>query len=158
EDDPRAVGDLRQRELLALRLVVPRLGIAPRDLDPGDGALRPGPVARDVPIDGRLLEAADGADRLRTLALGRERAEVADQIADLLLFEEEADDVLRLALEVALIDVDDCEVRVREPLCRRRDRVALREPDANDQVISKTRERDHVGDVLRGRGRLDDSA
>ena len=86
---------------------------------------------------------------------GLQRAQVADEIAHLLLAEQEALDVLRLALERRLVDVDDREARVREPLRDSRDRVPLREADADDQVEALPGEGRHVGDVVRCRLRLD---
>ena len=77
-------------------------------------------------------------------------AEVADEVADLLLAEQQPLDVLRLALEERLVDVDDREARVREPLRGRGHRVALREPDADDQVEPLSCERRHVRDVVGG--------
>jgi hypothetical protein len=70
----------------------------------------------------------------------------------------DAVDVLRVPLEDRLVDVDDREVGVGEPLRRRGDGVALREADADDKVEALTRERRHVRHVV-GRGlRLDDAA
>src|SRR6185503_15307590 len=149
EDDLRAGRDLVQRQLLALRLVLPVLGVAPLHLRPGDGGLRARAVAGDETVDRRLLEAADGADRLGPRTLRLERAEVADEVAHLLLAEEQPLDVRRLALQRGLVDVDDREVRVRKALRGRGDRVALREPDADDEVVALAREGRHVGDVVR---------
>ena len=118
EDDLRARCDLVQRELLALGLVLPVLRVRPRHLRPGHRRLGAGLVARDEAVDRRLLEAADGADRLAARLLRLERAEVADEVADLLLAEEEPLDVRRLALQERLVDVDDREVRVGELLRR----------------------------------------
>ena len=100
EDDAGAAGDLVERELLALRLVVPIGRVAVQDLDPGDGLLGAGLVARDEAVDRRLLEAADRADHVRAVAaLLGERGEVAGEVPDLLLLEDQADDVLRLVLQ-----------------------------------------------------------
>ena len=62
EDGLRACRDLVEGELLALRLVFPVLRVAPLDVDPRDGGRCSGPVAGDVAVDRRLLEARDGAD------------------------------------------------------------------------------------------------
>ena len=107
---------------------------------------------------GRLLEAADGADRLGARALRLEGSQVADEVAHLLLAKQEALDVLRLALERGLIDVDDREVRVREPLGGRGDGISLGEPDADHQVVALPRQCRHVRDVIRRALRLDDPA
>ena len=57
-----------------------------------------------------------------------------------------------------LVDVDDHELRVRELLRGGRDRVALREADAEDQVVALARERRHVRDVVGRRLRLEHAA
>ena len=75
---------------------------------------------------------------------------VPGEVPDLLLLEEQPDDVLRLAGEARLVDVDDLELRVREPRRGLRDRVALREADADDQVVVLADERRHVRDVVGG--------
>src|SRR4029079_2835131 len=77
--------DLVQRELLALRLVLPVLGVVPAHLRPRHGRPRTRLVPGDEAVDGRLLEAADGAHGLRAGPLRLERREVADEVADLLL-------------------------------------------------------------------------
>ena len=91
----RAAGDLIQRELLALRLVVPVGRVAVQGLDPRQRLPGAGLVARDEAVDRRLLEAADRADRGRVRALGLEAGELAGEVARLLLLEQQADDVRR---------------------------------------------------------------
>ena len=81
-------------------------------------------------------------------ALRLERPEVADEVADLLLAEEEPLDVGGLPLQERLVDVDDREVRLGEALGGRGDRVALREADPDDEVEALPRERRHVRDVV----------
>ena len=90
-------------------------------------------------------------------ALRLERPEVADEVADLLLAEEQPLDVRGLPLQERLVDVDDREARLREPLGGRGDRVALREADADDQVEALPRERRHVRHVVGSGLRLDDA-
>ncbi len=158
EDDLRARCDLVQRELLALGLVLPVLRVRPRHLRPRHCRLCTGLVAGDEAVDRRLLEATHGADRLAAGLLGLERAEVPDEVAHLLLAEEEALDVRRLALQERLVDVDDREVRVGEPLGGRRDRVALREADPDDEVVALAGERGHVRHVVGSGLRLDHTA
>ena len=85
------------------------------------------------------------------------RGRVPGEVADLLLFEEQPDDVLRLAREARLVDVDDLELRVREPRRGLRNRVALREADADDQVVVLADERRHVRDVVGGGRGLEDA-
>src|SRR6185436_16495281 len=99
EDDLRALAELVERELLALvlgdevlRVRVERRGLRIRV---GDALLEP----RDVVVDGRDLLAADGrGDLLAALVLEVQPGHVADEIAGLVLLEEQAADVLRLAL------------------------------------------------------------
>ena len=64
EDHVRAARDLVQRQLLALRLVVPVLRVVVDQLDPGSRLLGAGEVAGDEAVDGRLLHPADGADHV----------------------------------------------------------------------------------------------
>ena len=64
EDHVRAAGDLVERELLALRLVDEVLRVGVQGRDPRVRRLRARLVARDVAVDGRDLEPADGADHL----------------------------------------------------------------------------------------------
>ena len=97
EDDARAVRDLVQRDLLALRLVVEVLRVAVQQLDPRIRRLRAGLVAGDEAVDRRLLLSADGADYvLARPPLLLERREIADEVAGLLLAEEQALQVRRL--------------------------------------------------------------
>src|SRR3954454_594213 len=63
EDDLRPLGDLVERDLLALRLVGEALGVAVEGLDARIGLLRAGLEARDVVVDRRDLLAADAAHR-----------------------------------------------------------------------------------------------
>ena len=84
-----------------------------------------------------------------------EPGEIADEVADLLLAEEQPLDVRRLARDECLVDVDDREADVRELLRHLADRVALSEADTDDEVVAVARQRGHVRDVVGGRGRLD---
>ena len=99
EDDLRALLDLVERELLALRLVDEVLRVAVDRLDVRVRGLRAGLVAGDVVVDRRDLLAADGADRLAVVVLDVEARHVAGEVARLLLLEEQALDVGRLALQ-----------------------------------------------------------
>ena len=107
-------------------------------------------VAGDIRIDRRNLEASDRRDRAR-LRLGRSGD--ADEAARLLLGEDDAAHVRRLALESRGVDVDDRELRVRVLRRHGRDRVAHQEADGDDEVIAllgRGREvRDVVGGALR---------
>ncbi len=60
--DPAAIWF--ERELLALRLVVPVLRVPPLTIVPGTAAVAPALYPGDVTVDGRLLEPGDGADRV----------------------------------------------------------------------------------------------
>ena len=81
----------------------------------GFAALAPGLEAGDVAVDRRDLLAADRGDHLvAALVLGVQAGHVADEVARLVLLEQEALEVLRLRLHRLLRGVDDREVRVRE--------------------------------------------
>ena len=69
----------------------------------------------------------------------------AGEVAGLLLAEEDPDDVRRLVLQRRLVDVDDREAGVREALGSRVDGVALREPDADDEIEAVPGQRRVVG-------------
>ena len=99
ELDRRALRDLVQRLLLALRLCDEVLGVVVQRLDARIGLLRAELEAGDVAVDRRDLEAADRADRGAALGLDVEARRVADEVAGLLLLEEQALDVLRLVLQ-----------------------------------------------------------
>src|SRR5207248_8581170 len=119
ELDVRALLDLRERELLALRRVDEVLRVAVHELDPRVGGLRARLVAGDVVVDRRELLAADRADRVRLPGPGgpvllEQAREVADEVARLLLLEDEAVDVLRRMLQRRLREVDDREARLGE--------------------------------------------
>ena len=86
--------------------------------------------------------------------------EIADEVAGLLLAEEQAADVRGIALEL-LGDarvVDDRELRVRERLGDRRDRVGHQEADADDQVVALPCRSGQVRDVVAARLRDEDAA
>ena len=101
-------------------------------LDPRRGFLGAREIAGDEAVDGRLLHAADGADHVLARApLLLQPREVADEVADLLLAEEQPLDVRGLARDERLVDVDDREADVRIALRHLADRVALREADAD---------------------------
>src|SRR3954463_4658027 len=93
EDDLRALRDLVERDLLALRLVREALGVAVERLDARIGLLRAGLEARDVGVARGDLLAADAAQRA-AVVLRVEAREVADEVARLLLLEEQALHVL----------------------------------------------------------------
>src|SRR3954471_2016773 len=155
EDDLRALGDLVERDPLALRLVDEVLRVAVQELHARVGLLRAGLEARDVVVDRRDLLTADGAERA-AVVLGVQAREIADQVAGLLLLEEQALDVLGLALQQRRRRVDDRELHVRELLRDRRDRVGHEEADPDHEVVlllGKRREvRDVVGVGLRDQG------
>src|SRR4051794_24030110 len=127
EDDLRALGDLVERDLLALRLVDEVLRVAVERLDARVRRLRSGLEAGDVVVDRRDLLAADPAERGRVVVLRREARDVADQVARVLLLEQQAGDVGRLVLELGRVDVDDRELRIRELLGGRVHRVGHQE-------------------------------
>src|SRR5262249_22785079 len=131
ELDDGAGGDLVQRRFLALRLCGEALRVVVERLDPRIGLLRAVLVAGDITVDRRELYAADRADGLGALLLRIEACGVPDEVAGLLLAEEQTFDVLRLVLERRHVDVDDRELVLRE---RRGDRVHIvlhQEPDAD---------------------------
>ena len=153
EDGTGAVGDHVQRLLLALRLVdeVLRVGVRHRHLRAGP--LRARVVARDEAIDRRDLEAADGTELRLALERLRDdllRGQEPDQVAGLLLLEEQTADVGRLALELGRDAgvVDDRELRLREPLRDLRDRVGHQEADADHEPAAVPRSAGQVRDVV----------
>src|SRR3954451_20681023 len=148
EDDLRALGDLVERDLLALVLRREALRVAVERLDAGVGLLGAGLEARDVVVDRRDLLAADARERA-AVVLGVERREVADEVAGLLLLEGQPDDVLRLALHRQRRVVDDRELLLRELLRGRLDGVGHEEAVADDQVVLLRGERRQVRDVVR---------
>ena len=149
EDDLRALRDLVERDLLALRLVDEVLRVAVQRLDARVGRLGARLVARDVVVDRRDLLAADARDRLGVVVLGLQAGEVAGEVARLLLLEEQALDVRRLALQGGGREVDDREVR-RWGTCLATVAVAsaIRKPDRDDQVVLLLGERRQVRDVV----------
>ena len=148
EDDLRALGDLVECDLLALRLVGEALGVAVERLDARVGLLRAGLEARDVVVDRRDLLAADAAERA-AVVLGVQPRQVADEVAGLLLLEQQPGDVLRLALHRGRRRVDDRELLLRELLGDRRHGVGHEEAVADDQVVLLLGERRQVRDVVR---------
>src|ERR671918_73435 len=125
EDDVRAVGDLVERDLLALRLVDEVLRVAVERLDVGIRVRRPREVAGEVP---------------RLLLLEEEALEVG-QLARVRL----------LASLSAVGGVDDGEVRLRELLRGRVRSLGHEEADRDDQVEALVGERREVRDVVRVR-------
>ena len=111
-------------------------------------------VAGDVRVDRRDLLAADRADHAR---LRDRRGGDAGEAPCLLLGEQDAARVLRLALERGRRVVDDRELRVREPLRDGRHLVGHQEPDADDEVVAP-RPRREVRDVVGGALREEDAA
>ena len=156
EDHDGAGGDLVQRDLLALRRVREVLRVVVQRLDPWHRRLRTRLVARDEAVDRRLLLPADGRDDGRTARLRRQARGIACEVADLLLLEEQALDVLQVPF-VGVRHVDDREVRLRELLRHGRHRLDLGEPDADHELVSLPRERAQVRDVVGRRLRLDDA-
>src|SRR4051794_34545449 len=159
EDDARALLDLREGELLALRLVDEVLGVAVDGLEAGVGVGGALLEARDEAVDRRDLEAADrrhglGAGHL-DVVLHDQAGQVTDQVARLLLLEQQAGDVGR-GVDRITDDgvVDDRELRVgalgRELADRRRHQEADRDDDV-EVVVAEVRE---VRDVVRLRVRL----
>src|SRR5215470_9258109 len=113
EDHASALLDLVQRDLLALRLVGEVLRVPVQRLDAGVRGLRACLIAGDEAVDRRLLLTADRADDVGSgPPLLLEARQVADEIARLLFFEQQSEQVLRLARLRRLVDVDNREVRV----------------------------------------------
>ena len=146
-----APGDLVERQLLALRLVDEVLRVGVQRRDSRVRRLRAGLVARDVAVDGRDLEAADGADHLfrARLVLREQPGQIADEVAGLLLLEEETADVLRLPFQLRLRVVDDREVDVGIAGGHLLERPGHQEADGDHEVVVLLRERGHVRDVVR---------
>src|SRR4051794_32076169 len=145
EDHLRALGDLVERLLLAEVLLDEVLRVAVERLDARVGLLGAGLEARDVAVHRRDLLAADrGDDLLAARVLGVEARERAGEVAGLVLLEQQAADVLGLALEAGRREVDDREVRGRELLGDRRHRVRHQEADADHDVVLLLRERREV--------------
>jgi hypothetical protein len=89
EDDLRALVDLVERDLLALRLIDEVLRVGEQRLDPRVGLLRAGLIARRVGVDRGNLLPADGRDDLvAALLLGVEARHRARQVAGLRLLEQ----------------------------------------------------------------------
>src|SRR5215213_4469527 len=100
EDDLRALRDLVERELLAEVLLDEVLGVAVEGLDVRVGLLGAGLEAGDVAVDRRDLLAADrGDDLVSALVLDVEARERAREVPRLVLLEQQAADVLGLALQ-----------------------------------------------------------
>ena len=149
EDDLRALGDLVERDLLALGLVDEVLRVGGERLDALGGLTRGGLVAGDVRVDRRDLLAADRRQHLvSALLLDHQRGEVARQVAGLVLLEQQAADVGRLALESGLREVDDREVRVRELLRHGVDRFGHQEAHADHEVVLLLREPGEVRHIV----------
>ena len=127
------------------------------------GTLRTRVVARDEAVHRRDLEAADRAEL--GLALERMgddllRGEEPDEVAGLLLLEENAADVRGLALELSrdTAVVDDRELRLREALGNLRDRVGHQEADADHEPAPVPRSAGQVRDVVAAGLRDEDRA
>ena len=150
EDDLRALRDLVERELLAEVLLDEVLGVAVEGLDVRVGLLGAGLEAGDVGVHRRDLLAADrGDDLVAALVLGVERGERADEVAGLVLLEQQAVDVRGLALHRGLRVVDDREVRVGELLGDGLHRLGHQEADADHDVVLLLGERGQVRHVVR---------
>src|SRR5207248_4314614 len=93
--------------LLALRLLDEVVGVAVQRRDAGVGLLRAVLEAGDVAVDRRDLQTADRADCLPLVLLRPQPGRIPDEVARLLLTEEQALDVLRLVLHRRDVDVDD---------------------------------------------------
>src|SRR5215208_1822161 len=152
EDDLRALRDLVERELLAEVLLDEVLGVAVEGLDVRVGLLGAGLEAGDVAVDRRDLLAADRGDHLvAALVLDVEPRQRSDEVAGLVLLEQQAVDVRGLALHQGLRVVDDREVRVRKLLGDGLHRLGHQEADADDEVVlllGQGREVRHVVRVL----------
>ena len=151
EDDLGAGCDLVERELLALRLVDEVLGVPGEDIRLRRGLLRARLVAGEERDDGRNRLAAD---RAHGSALRDGRRSDAGQVPGLGLLEDQAADVLRLALEGDPGEVDDREARVREPLRDGCDGVTHEEAVGDHELMTLTGRRREVRDVI-GRGLRD---
>src|SRR5215212_5853939 len=159
EDDLRALRDLVERELLAEVLLDEVLGVAVERLDVRVGLLGARLVAGDVAVHRRDLLAADGRDDLvAALVLGVEPGQRADEVAGLVLLEQQAVDVLRLALHQGLRVVDDPEVHGGELVGDRLHRLGHQEADADDEVVLLLRQRGQVRHVVRVLGRREHAA
>jgi hypothetical protein len=132
--------------------------MTPAVQDRDAGVRRPGArlVAGDEAVDRRLLLAADRTDHvLAGTTLLLETGEIADEVARLLLAEEQAEQVLRLVRLFALVDVDDREVRIRKVDGSRVDRLRFGEPDSDREAIPLARERREIRNVFLCRLRLE---
>ena len=158
ELDRRALGDLVQRLLLALRLCDEVLGVVVEHLDARERLLGTVLVAGDVPVDRRDLQSADGANSAATRRLDVEARGVADEIPSLLLLEEQALDVLRLVLHRRHVDVDDRELVARVRGRHSVHRIRHQEADADRDPGAGLDARLQVRDVVGGRLRLNDTA
>src|SRR3954452_853883 len=149
EDDLGALGDLVERQLLALVRRDEVLRVRVERLDAGVGRLGAGLVAGDVVVDGRDLLAADARDDLlAALVLDQEAREIAGDVPGLLLLEQQPLHVGRLALHIGLRVVDDREVGLRERFGDLLGGVGHLEAVGDHQVVLLTPQCRQVGDVV----------
>src|SRR5215212_1763718 len=159
EDDLRALRDLVERELLAEVLLDEVLRVAVEGLDARVGLLGAGLEAGDVAVDRRDLLAADrGDDLIAALVLDVEARERARKVPRLVLLEQQAVDVLGLALQARAREVDYREVRGRELLGDRGHCVGHEEADADHDVVLLLGERAQVRHVVGVLRRGEDAA
>ena len=118
------------------------LGIALLHRHAGVGVLHGRAVAGEERDDSRHRLASHGADRTSSCC-GRGRD--ADEVAGLLLGEDETARVRGLVLERCPGEVDDREVRVGELLRDGGERVAHEEPDPDHEVVAAARALGEVG-------------
>ena len=127
----------------------------------GHACFAPGSTRRCTgrPADLQTADRRDQTGAVRPV-LRRERGEVTDEITGLLLLEEQAANVGRLALELGRYArvVDDRELRLREPLRDLRDRVGHQEPDPDHELIAVAHRASQVRHVVGARLRDEDTA
>ena len=150
----RAALDLRERELLALRLVDEVLRVPLKHGHARVRRLHAGAVAGEERDDRR-----NGltADRAHGGAFRDRRGRDADEITRLLLGEDQPPGVCRLVLQRGPREVDDRELRVGKLRRDARERVAHQEADADHEVVPTPGRLREVGDVV-ARGIRDEHA
>src|SRR5919106_1394796 len=165
EHDLGAAVDLRERELLALRLVDEVLREVDQRPRAPDAALRARPVRGDEDVHRRERDAAHGADHVSAVTLRHLGREAPDHVAVLVRRERQSEDVLGEDLPLRVRErgslyrvVHDREPRVLEPVCDLGRSLGEEEAGRDRNVGVVADEPGEVRDVVAGRPRLERAA